>query len=245
MSLALLRDDPMQQRPTSSIFDRSRSTLLGAGRVALGWLVLLASGCGAHEPAGRPPAPEPSSPTPRPREALERRMHTEFDAATQARDAIVAGDLARARPPLIRLAAHEFAGDVPSNWQPLVRRMQQSRRAGRERRELAGSRARSVGAVAAACSACHRDLQRGPLFFPDEPSAGDERSRTAGTEIELKARMHQHAWIARRLWQGLIGPWDGACIDQTPRHANRIGPRAPFSLVPTVRRVFLLERHGR
>jgi hypothetical protein len=62
--------------------------------------------------------------------------------------------------------------------------------------------------MAALCGACHRGLERGPFFFPEE--IAEEGMPDTRGNIELRSRMHQHSWISRRLWQGLIGPWDGA-----------------------------------
>lgn len=206
--------------------------------VGLGMLCMVAHGCAAHQPAVRPLEPNPgNSVHGRAHESLERRMHTEFAAAAQARDAIVAGKLLDARQPLIWLAAHEFQDPLPSAWEATVRRMQHAAARGAAASDLAVA-ANAVGAMAAACGTCHRNLQRAPFFLGDETGRTQAGPASASADVELRSRMHQHAWISRRLWEGLIGPWDGAWNAGCDELRQlRTSPSLPSTLQPRLARM--------
>lgn len=171
--------------------------------------ILLSCSTARPEPAAETTVPAREvGPTPA-REQRLRQMHAELGVAREARDAVIAGELEQARQPLIWLASNQLAVGIPAEWQIFVQRLQAAAAKGSAARDVS-EMATAVATVAATCGGCHSNASRGPLFFHtpvgEVPSGAAERDDA----FELRARMHQHAWIAERLWQGLIGPWDGA-----------------------------------
>lgn len=147
------------------------------------------------EPAVAPTAATPSPPaTP-----AQERAH--FGAAYEARDAVVAGDLARAKTALAWLAGADYPLALPVHHRPGAAAVQAAVREGARAADLQAA-AQSVAQLGAACGACHTRMNR----VPQQPPAGFTELGEEG----LPERMHRHGWAVERMWEGLLGPWDEA-----------------------------------
>lgn len=167
--------------------------------------VMLLTACGhgsaAVEPAAAaPPAPAPAPAPEPPAPTLAQHMHTNFRLATNARDALVDGDLAGAKDWAQGLLAEDQYTSLPADWRPWIERLRQSA----EAVTVAGGvedTAVAIAQVGLACGSCHWRAGRGPTLAPDatvghpEPGAPD-----------LETRMQRHRIASDELWYGLIQP---------------------------------------
>ncbi|MDD9942050.1 MAG: hypothetical protein OXU20_13480, partial [Myxococcales bacterium] len=174
-------------------------------------LLLIACGRSLDSAPAAPHVAEPA-PAPPPREAapiteadmaphLPDHMRDHFRMVTAVRDAVIRGQLEQAQPPLIWLAQHSYAGEVPDAWKPFVDGMQLTARKAQE----AGSTselAAHVARLGSACGACHGTLAKPVAFGP----AGYERLLDEDKPEQVLGRMHRHLWAAERMWEGLVAP---------------------------------------
>jgi cytochrome c553 len=136
-------------------------------------------------------------------------MGYHFAAANDARDSVIRGDASRALSSLSWLATHhEDAKAAPPSWKPYLEQLQQAALAARDADSL-GDAARGVAALAAACGACHSAHSAGPRLAPHNTAQADAGGKPAYA-FDLDPTMHQHAWAAQRLWEGLIAPSEAA-----------------------------------
>jgi hypothetical protein len=136
-------------------------------------------------------------------------MGYHFAAASDARDAVIRGDASGALGSLSWLATHhEDAKAAPPSWKPYLERMQQAALSARDAESL-GEAARGVASLAATCGACHSALAAGPRPQP-RATAQAEAGGKPTYAFDLNPTMHQHAWAAQRLWEGLIAPSEAA-----------------------------------
>ncbi len=120
-------------------------------------------------------------------------MRGHFRQATEAREALIRGDMAAARSAMQWLAEHDETSAIPKELQPFYGAM----RASAKRFAQAGT-LREAGVVLAStltkCADCHRTAQRGPKFgTPPLPQGEDGKSH-----------MRRHLWVAQRMWEGLV-----------------------------------------
>jgi mono/diheme cytochrome c family protein len=134
-------------------------------------------------------------------------MQDHFGQASQARDAIVRGQLALAEAPLIWLGQHAFAKNLPAEWHPHIDRMQ---RAALEANRLSTltAAADGVSAMASECGGCHSALGRGPTLTPSDWTELDEAAKPLAAQAALQQRMDKQLWGIERMWEGLIVPSD-------------------------------------
>ena len=175
---------------------------------ALRCMVGLASICGAcsGEPssAARPAASAGAERAPATANAvatapeLRYHMRASFWDAVQARDALIAGELAKAQRAAERLAKVDYERMLPADQKHWVARMQQSASELSMAANL-DTAALELGRLALACGDCH-DLHRkgeqsrtAPLPWHDPPESFD-------------ARMHRHQLGIAQLWDGLVLP---------------------------------------
>ncbi len=148
---------------------------------------ILLSSCGA------PPFREAVTPT-------QAHMYAHFDRAGEVHDALVRGELDRAKVAGEWIASHpEPRGltDVPEAFlfamQGYATQVSQSNRL-----EEAATAAAHLGRT---CGDCHREQAIEPRFLVGTaPPSGDGP----------KAEMARHIWASERMWEGLVGPGDHA-----------------------------------
>jgi len=119
--------------------------------------------------------------------------------ALESRDALIAGDVARAKKKMAQLAAQEYRPLVPAAWIADMEAMQGYARAVAEARDLQEA-SRAMADVAVSCGGCHQKLFGGPL-------GDDTRARAPEEGVEdVAGRMKRHQWAANALWFGLARP---------------------------------------
>lgn len=154
-----------------------------AGRVANPIIAVLAAGLtGCFQPAG------------------QSAMWQHFDAAGDAHQAVIRGDLGRAQAAGIFLSQNEVP-DLP----PRSERLYEQLRTYAEQLSVASdvvAAANAAADMAGTCGECHREYGPGPSFSGRgvPPEGG----------LDVSHEMRRHAWAAGRLWEGLIGPSDPA-----------------------------------
>jgi hypothetical protein len=147
----------------------------------LGAVALMMSAC-TPAPAGQAP------------------MWSHFDAAGDAHETVIRGDLANARAAGAWLARGRNPS-LPKGAEPLDAALRLHATQLASAPDI-GAAATELARMAGTCGECHRRFGPGPSFsgqgVPFE--GGPEPSR----------EMRRHAWGAGRLWEGLIGPSDAA-----------------------------------
>jgi hypothetical protein len=149
----------------------------------------------AHATPGRIEAAAGEAPEPPDRAS---HMQATFWKAIDARDALIAGELAHAKQLAAELAGHDYARSFPDDWKHWVAAMQQQADNVALAPDL-DTAAQSIGALALSCGNCHYQLRKGPRDLPPEdPKVNDQPPE------ELRARMYRHQLAADELWLGLI-----------------------------------------
>jgi cytochrome c553 len=124
--------------------------------------------------------------------------HHFWDVAV-ARDAVIQGDLADARRPLLRIANGKVQEDLPQDWMPWIEEMRAEARKASEAKSLRDM-ANVVTAVSEQCAECHRTTRGGPVVKVDSLDYGHPKDRS------LHGVMERHAWAADELWVGMTVP---------------------------------------
>lgn len=126
-------------------------------------------------------------------------MQSHFADVKQARDAVIAGDLATYRRALLRIADAEYGADFPLDWATWAAEMQA---VAREKAEAAsvGEAAVAIAGLGSTCADCHRATDGGPDVPEGEaPEPGEDVG-------PIPAQMKRHAWATDQLWLGLTAP---------------------------------------
>lgn len=138
-----------------------------------------------------------------PREAVsptQAHMFAHYDRATEVHDALVRGDLDRAKGAAEWIATHQeprsFPGNAPSLQAEMQRFANQVAWAGKL--EEATWASAHMGRT---CGDCHRQNAVEPRFLVGPAPPG-------GTGPQ--AEMERHVWASERMWDGLVGPEDHA-----------------------------------
>lgn len=169
-------------------------------------LLLLAAGCddepeassGSSESSATPSAEEregpaeapPEIPPPTPAQAL---MHGHYRRATEAREALIRGDVETARTHMQWLATHREGGALPEALQPRLTAMQTDAAAFGEATTLTEA-GQALARTSVRCGECHAASGGGfHAALPPLP----EGETTA-------AHMERHRWAAERMWEGLV-----------------------------------------
>lgn len=130
-------------------------------------------------------------------------MWEHYDAAAEAQDAVIKGDLQRARYAGEWLAMRGGTDPRVEGADALVNQMRQYARQASNAVDISEA-AVATARMAATCGECHRMHGPGPLFrgrgVPPIEREGVDRA------------MQRHVWGAARLWEGLIGPSDSAWV---------------------------------
>jgi hypothetical protein len=127
-------------------------------------------------------------------------MYAHFDRAGEVHDALVRGDLERARSAADWLASHPDTRMLPEESDHFGAIMVSFARQVQNAGDL------EVATVAAAqmgrsCGDCHREYDVSPRFLVGTASPSGDGP---------KAQMARHVWASERMWEGLLGPEDFA-----------------------------------
>jgi len=131
---------------------------------------------------------------------VQAHMFAHFDRAREVHDALVGGDLDRAKESAEWIVTHQDPTGSPGS--PPEYRSAMRRYAG----QVSVSRDLQAAASAAAhmgqaCGDCHRANEVAPRFLIGTAPPGG-----SGPEAE----MARHIWASERMWEGLVGPGDNA-----------------------------------
>ena len=128
-------------------------------------------------------------------------MHERFDRITEARDAVIRGDLHAAHRAGQNLANLELTRRIPRAWRAGIAEVTAQATALSAAPDLVQA-AQAVSRTAAACGSCHAAVRGGPSL---------ERGRSLPDPAwEAQANMALHKWAADWMWLGLIAPDDEA-----------------------------------
>lgn len=127
------------------------------------------------------------------RAVIDTLMRGHFRQATEAREALIRGDMQGAKQAMQWLTEHQETEAIPQGFLPMYSAMQASAKKFGQATTL-----REAGVALAAtltkCADCHRSAQRGPKFgLPPLPAGTDGKSH-----------MRRHLWVAQRMWEGLV-----------------------------------------
>ncbi|HHO53385.1 MAG TPA: hypothetical protein ENK18_21570 [Deltaproteobacteria bacterium] len=128
-------------------------------------------------------------------------MHERYALLTEARDRIIAGDLAGARDAGQQLAGIEEISGIPGGWEQWLDPLRIEARALGRARDLS-SAAAGVGRIAGVCADCHGATQGGP---------GLEGARDVPPQSWSEGQnMSLHRWATDWMWLGLLAADEGA-----------------------------------
>jgi hypothetical protein len=182
-------------------------------------LLLALAACATTSPApspASPPASNHAEPNPEQR-ARKLHMGATFWDAVDVRDALLDGDLSRAKEIARSLRDRQYDDTLPVDWKPFIGDMR------KHADELAmapdlETAAAELGMISLSCGNCHWFTDHGPTPLPDprvpDPSPGEE---------QLSDRMTRHTIASEQMWEGLIIP-----SDQTWHHGTLTFTHAPF-----------------
>lgn len=145
------------------------------------------------EPAEPPVVDEPEIadlPEPTPPQRL---MHGHYRRASEAREALIRGDVEAARVEMQWLATHHEGDALPENLQPRLTAMQTDAAAFAEATTLTEA-GQALSRTLVRCGECHQASGGGfHVALPPIPE-GDT----------VVAHMQRHRWSAERMWEGLV-----------------------------------------
>ena len=127
-------------------------------------------------------------------------MFAHYDRAGEVHDALVRGELNRAKQAAEWIATHQEPRAFPGNHPELETEMQ-GRATQVSRSGEVEEAARAAAQLGRTCGDCHRLNEVSPRFLIGTAPPG-------GTGPE--AEMARHVWAAERMWEGLVGPGDRA-----------------------------------
>ncbi|MEM7435330.1 MAG: hypothetical protein AAF436_09280 [Myxococcota bacterium] len=161
------------------------------GQVVVAALCLVAlSGCECgkrQQPKDTPPAEAVLPP------GFDRVMADHEGLAFVARDALIRGDLERARQSMRKLAffmEHTPYPDGGKDFARITKALAAEVRSGRDLEEACMAFAR----LSHACGQCHHTLNRGPPVRLDPVPEGSD----------VKTHMRRHYWAVERMWEALL-----------------------------------------
>ena len=129
-------------------------------------------------------------------------MHRDFSKTVDIQTAIIQGDLDRAKEAASWLADQHPVTSTPAGSPTHPSDLGRSA-ALIARAEDLSTAAAETGKIGAACGNCHVATGGGPRFdLQSGPPGGDSQGAT----------MVRHLWAADRMWEGLVGPSDGAWL---------------------------------
>ena len=152
-------------------------------KVASAVFLFIAAACGG------PPAQEGVTPA-------QAHMYAHFDRMGEVHDALVRGDMERARMGAEWLATHQDTRGLPGGSDRYTVLMKTNAAQVSEASDLREG-AMAAARMASACGDCHREYSVNPRFIRGVQPPG-------GTGA--KAEMALHVWASERMWNGLVGP---------------------------------------
>lgn len=194
------------------------------------WL-LAASSCAAPAaPAARAPqSPGPAEAvSPKSPPDVGYHMRASFWDALEARDALIAGDLARAHRAADRLAETDYASLLPPSWLHWTAQLQQRARELSLAGDMSGA-AQALGRIALTCGECHELRDKGPAHPRVQPLPWEDPPE------QLEARMLRHQLGIAQMWDGLVLPSEQAFRSGTVT-ITRAPLRAPEPSDETIER---------
>lgn len=169
---------------------------IAMGSVVVSWVFVLAAGCG--EDAAETPEPESAeteeqTPLEIPEGTpLQSMMHGHFQHASDAREAIIRGDIEAARRDMQWLATHDEGHTLPEDLRDQLAEMQAEAQRFDDATTLTQA-GQALGRTVVGCGGCHRMNRGFDLELPPLPE-GDT----------VVAHMQRHQWAAVRMWEGLV-----------------------------------------
>lgn len=142
----------------------------------------------------------PAKSPPTPPETTADRMLTHFAYGTEAHDAVIGGDLDRAKKAGVALAAMAPLPDTPESSLPFLAAVRVHAGALAEAPTLAEA-ARAVARLGQACGDCHAAVGRGPRAPKDEYG----NPYAVPTDV-----MPRHQWAMLWVWYGVVSADAGA-----------------------------------
>jgi len=130
-------------------------------------------------------------------------MRASFWDTLEARDALIAGDLARAQRAADRLAQTDYAAVLPAAWMHWTAQLQQRAQELSLAADLGGA-AQALGRIALVCGECHELHVTGPTHPRVQPLPWEDPPE------ELDARMQRHQLGMEQMWDGLVLPSERA-----------------------------------
>ncbi len=152
-------------------------------------LLFLVAACGGR------PAQEGVTPT-------QAHMYAHFDRIGEVHDALVRGDMVRARSEAEWLATHQDTRGLPEGSDRYSVLMKTNATQVSEASDLRDG-AMAAARMAGACGDCHREYSVDPRFLRGVQPPGGSGA---------KAEMALHVWASERMWNGLVGPNENAWI---------------------------------
>jgi hypothetical protein len=131
---------------------------------------------------------------------VQAHMYAHFDRAGEVHDALVRGQIDRARAEARWLATHPETRMLPVGSEPYSAAMAGHATSASEASDLQHA-AIAAAQMGRTCGDCHRQYDVKPRFLV---------GTAAPTGSGPAAEMALHVWAADRMWQGLIGPDDFA-----------------------------------
>ncbi len=132
-----------------------------------------------------------------PQQAMLNPMWRHYGGVDDVQNALIQGDLDRARRAGQRLAEHDGLVDSPASAGPYVTAMRGEAARVAAASTLAGA-ARATGNMVRICGACHEASRGGQPF---RVGGGPEHDAESVTN-----EMRRHEWAVNRMMEGLIGP---------------------------------------
>ena len=126
-------------------------------------------------------------------------MYAHFDRVGEVHDALVRGDLERARVESEWLATHQDNRGLPEGSDRYTAFMKTYATQVGDAADLRDA-AMAAARVAAACGDCHREYGVEPRFLRGAQPPGGS----------AKAEMALHVYASERMWNGLVGPNEDA-----------------------------------
>lgn len=130
-------------------------------------------------------------------------MCEHFDQATEARAALVRGDMETTRRAARWLATHEETTQLPPGSEDLLAEMRMYAQRASETSDLASS-AQAISQMGRVCGSCHSTYKIDPQFFLGTAAPEGHGPR---------AEMARHVWASERMWEGMVGPLDHAWVE--------------------------------
>lgn len=127
-------------------------------------------------------------------------MFAHFDRAGEVHDALVRGDLDRAKTAANWIATHEEPSGIPGEHPELLSEMHRQAQALSRSNDLEEASA-AAAQMGQACGDCHKANEVSPRFLIGTAPPGG-----SGPQAE----MARHVWASERMWEGLVGPGDDA-----------------------------------